>query len=149
MRAFDDPALNGESPRAHAGIIESLTVSADGELLASGAFTDVAVWNARTRELVHRLPGFQHRVTSLDFSPDGTLIAAGSGAPTMSGQVRVFEARSGQIVHESPDAHSDSVFGVRFSPDGRLLATCGVDMTIRRRGRPLGPGTGRTHASCA
>ena len=36
-----------------------------------------------------------------------------------------------QEVREIPDAHSDTVFGVAFSPDGSQIATCGADRFMK------------------
>jgi WD40 repeat protein len=62
------------------------------------------------------------RVLRLDFSPDGTLLAAGGGEPSRSGEVKLWEVGEGRLVRSSDALHCDTVFGVRFSPDGRMLA---------------------------
>ncbi len=71
------------------------------------------------------------RVTALDFSPDGTLLAAGSGDPSRSGQLVILNPADGTVVREIPDAHSDTVLGVEFSPDGKYLASCGADKFVK------------------
>jgi len=120
-----------EKSAAHQAIVESLTFSPDSRLLASGGFGAIALWDAKTGELVRRWTGFSHRVPTLDFSPDGRWLATGGGAPTEAGEIRVFDAASGEVVWESTSQHSDTVFGVRFSPDGGRLATCSGDMSIK------------------
>lgn len=71
------------------------------------------------------------RVTALDFSPDGKLLASGGGAPSRSGELKLWNVASGRLVRNLPDAHSDTVLGVRFSPDGRLLGSCGTDKFLK------------------
>jgi WD40 repeat protein len=71
------------------------------------------------------------RVTALDFSPDGSLLAAGSGDPSRSGQLVILNPADGTVVRELPDAHSDTVLGVEFSPDGVYLASCGADKFVK------------------
>jgi roadblock/LC7 domain-containing protein len=59
------------------------------------------------------------------FSPDGKLVATGSGDKT----ARVFEAANGSEV--SRLTHQDRVVALAFSPDGKLVATGSWDKTAR------------------
>jgi WD40 repeat protein len=70
---------------------------------------------------------FVDRVLSLAFSPDGTLLAAGGGEASRSGQVTLWNVQDQTLVRELKDAHSDTVYGLEFSPDGKLLATASAD----------------------
>jgi WD40 repeat protein len=67
------------------------------------------------------------RVTALDFSPDGAMLAAGSGEPSRSGQIVLLRVADGSVAGTIPDPHSDTVNCLAFSPDGRLLASGGAD----------------------
>jgi len=71
------------------------------------------------------------RVTSLDFSPDGKLLASGGGEPSRSGELKLWNVADGSLAREVADAHSDVVLGVRFSPDGKHLASCGADKFLK------------------
>ncbi len=59
---------------------------------------------------------FTDRVLSLAFSPDGTLLAAGGGEASRSGQVTIWDVRENKLIHELKDAHSDTVMVWSFRP---------------------------------
>ncbi|MBX7167726.1 MAG: hypothetical protein K1X74_15450 [Pirellulales bacterium] len=71
------------------------------------------------------------RVAALAFSPDGKLLATGGGEPSRSGELKIWSVADGALVHEQPDAHSDTIFGLDFSWDGRYLASCGADKFVK------------------
>jgi WD40 repeat protein len=67
------------------------------------------------------------RVTALAFSPNGTVLATGSGSPSRSGELKFWRVADGSLLLEVEDAHSDTIVGVEFSPDGRYVATASTD----------------------
>ena len=74
---------------------------------------------------------FVDRVLSLVFSPDGSLLAAGGGEASRSGQLTLWSVADGSLVHQFVDAHSDTVYGIDFSADGKLLASASADKFIK------------------
>ena len=56
------------------------------------------------------------------FSPDGTKLAAGN--------VRMWDVRTGEELGAF-EGHEAQVMCIRFSPDGKTLATSSVDHTIK------------------
>ena len=71
------------------------------------------------------------RVTAIDYRPDGNSIAIGSGPPSRLGEIKIFSAVTGELLRDFANIHSDTVLGVRFSPDGQILATSAADRTVR------------------
>jgi WD40 repeat protein len=67
------------------------------------------------------------RVTALAFSPNGTVLATGSGSPSRSGELKFWRVADGSLLLEVEDAHSDTIVGLEFSPDGRYVATASTD----------------------
>ena len=72
------------------------------------------------------------RVLSLDYSPDGKLLAAGGGEPSRSGEVKLWDVEKGTAVRSLAEGlHSDNVCALRFSPDGTKLATGAADKFLK------------------
>jgi WD40 repeat protein len=64
-------------------------------------------------------------VTSVEFSPDGGLLASGSGDVL----VRMWDRNYGRCI--TLKGHTGSIRSVKFSPDGNILASGSDDGTIR------------------
>ena len=71
------------------------------------------------------------RVIALDFSADGKVLATGSGEPSRSGEIKFWNVENGQLVSALKEPHSDTVFGLEFSPDGKQIASCGADRFVK------------------
>jgi WD40 repeat protein len=119
------PAGSGRTFTSHTREVNSVAISRDGRWLASGA--DDAT--ARLRDLEtgkerHVLRGHKGDVLVVAFSPDSRrLVSAGK-----DGTARVWDVASGQLLHTLRGSHR--VNGAAFTPDGRLLATCGLTNPI-------------------
>ncbi|MEZ5386844.1 MAG: c-type cytochrome domain-containing protein [Prosthecobacter sp.] len=71
------------------------------------------------------------RANSLAFSPDGKTLAIGSGEPSRSGDITLWDLATGKLIKNYAERHLDSVFALDFSPDGKLLASGGADKAVR------------------
>lgn len=72
------------------------------------------------------LEGHTDAVTSVVFSPDGTVLASSS----VDGTVRLWNPVTGDALF-TLEGHTGAVNQVDFSPDGAILASAGEDGTIR------------------
>ena len=59
-----------------------------------------------------------------EFSPDGTQIVSGGGSRFQPGEIKLWDASSGEELW-ALRGHSKGVSSVRFSPDGVLIASAG------------------------
>jgi WD40 repeat protein len=106
--------------------------SADGRRAAMTSLDGpVPVWDLRTRtaqRVLRQRAQIDSQVVSVAWSPAGSRVAVADRSD--SGAARIFDVGSGRVVAELR-GHSGEVRSVAFSPDGRWLATGGLDKTAR------------------
>lgn len=71
------------------------------------------------------------RVTAVGFDPSGRYLATGSGVPSRSGELKVWDLVSGNLVFSDATTHSDAIVDVSFSPDGQYVASAATDRFMR------------------
>jgi WD40 repeat protein len=133
-------ALAG-TPRAHfvghSAAVNRVLLSADS-ILSAGANKTILHWDAAPDWSVERTLGdgkdhkqFTDRVTALAFDSTGKFLATGGGSPSRSGELKLWNVADGTIVFENNEAHSDTIVGIEFSPDGRHIACASTDRFVR------------------
>jgi WD40 repeat protein len=93
------------------------------EIIAmDGLLCCAALWDVATGKQLQVLQGHDSYISTVTYSPDGTLVASGSG----DGTVRLWKVNTGEQLHRLL-GHADALGTVAFSPDGRLLASGGKE----------------------
>jgi WD40 repeat protein len=110
--------------------VAAVAFSPDGQLLASGSYGQVTVWDVKAARPVKVLTNVLGAVNDLRFSPDGKLLAVGGGQPSAKGDIRLFQVSDWKLLH-ALRGHDDVVFSLAFRPDGKLLASASFDKTVR------------------
>ena len=112
--------------------VNAVAFSRDGKQLASGSGEpsrdgELKLWDVANGQLVRDFPRIHSdAVCSIDFSPDGKLIATGA-ADKMA---RITDIATGKVVR-SFEGHTHHVLGVSWSADGRTVATGGAEGMVK------------------
>ena len=111
-------------------VITSTAFDSKGEFLAVAGYHEVLLYSAKDFKLVSRLIGISERINALAFSPNGERLAVAGGSPGRFGEVQVWNHKKEDLTISSPVTF-DTVYGVTWSPDGKLLAIGCSDNTVR------------------
>ncbi|MBI5759273.1 MAG: hypothetical protein HZA46_12215, partial [Planctomycetales bacterium] len=127
-----------ESQADHQGAVRAICSTSEGKLVTGSADRRALVWNASSQWRLERVIGgvnqpeaIADRVLALDFSRDGQWLATGGGVASRSGELKIWNVADGRLIREIKDAHTETVFAVRFSPDGKQLASAAGDRFIK------------------
>src|ERR1041385_8546716 len=121
-------------------VITSIDFSPDGKLLAVAGFHEVLIYDSSSADfyskgqsgppLVARLIGLSERIQSLRFSPDGQSLAVAAGDPARLGEIQVWDVAKRKLTLSAPISY-DTLYGVSWSPDSKLIAVGCPDYTVR------------------
>ncbi len=135
--------------QGHDGRAWCATFTPDGKtLVTGGADKTIRLWDVATMKPIRQIDGNPNIVGSATLSPDGRLLATvGQNevhpdprvtAWLADNRVRLWDVASGKQVRElvmpsrkKNHGIEEGFSGVAFAPDGKTLATTGLDLTVR------------------
>jgi len=97
----------------------------NGKQLAVGSSSGIYFFDINTIRQIQFI-NTDKRVTSVNFSPNGEILASGSA----DGSLRLWDAATGQELHKL-FGHTSQIIGVAYSPDGTTLASGSSDGSIK------------------
>ncbi|MEP6987984.1 MAG: hypothetical protein ABI970_20450, partial [Chloroflexota bacterium] len=122
---------NAAQLSALVGLNNPIAISADGKLYAWAAKDSVTVSTIASQNRITDFDENTVSTTSLAFNNAGTVLATGME----NGEIRLFDLTSQATTTSrqirSLSGHTGAVTAVVFSPDDSLIASGGVDKTVR------------------
>lgn len=116
----------------HDDAVLSVAFSQDGSRLLSASFDETArLWDVKTGKLLRTFVGHDWWVWSAEFAPDEQRIVTAS----QDGSARIWSIETGQpigapFIGHRRDGNQTPIFTAVFSPDGKLVASGGLDNRI-------------------
>ncbi len=111
----------------HLSSINSIAISADGQILASGsADRTVKLWNPNSRITRCTLSGHSSLIEAIALTPDGRILASGSWDHT----IKIWDVETQELIHTLCE-HSGWIKSLAISPDGNSLVSGSADRTIK------------------
>lgn len=106
----------------------AVAFSQDGQKIAGAFHETIVIWNTTNYDVIGQFtaPDINPNLNSFAFSPDGQIIAAGSG----DWIIHLWDVSTGKLT-KTLTGHRDAVNSVAFSPDGKTLASGSDDMTVK------------------
>ncbi len=110
-------------------VIQAQAYSPNGRFLAVAGYYEILLHDLEGGGPMQRLVGGSPRIEKLEFSPNGTWLAACGGAPTQYGELQIWSLPEASL-HHTIRIGDDSLFGLAFSPDNNRVAVGGTDRKI-------------------
>ena len=111
--------------------IDHVSWHIDGVLLAAAGIQGIRIWDTRSEQVVHQIPGTESGRTGdqeclhIAWSPDGAFLVAGNDE-----RVKIWDGKTFEKLHDFR-AHSDWVDSISWSPDGSRFITGSRDTTAK------------------
>jgi WD40 repeat protein len=115
--------------------VAALAYRPDGKALVAAGYNEALLIDPAAGTLTGKLPAPGGGATALAFSRDGRFLAVASGVSGVGGQIRLYPVGPDGNPAAQParvlTGHADLIHDLAFSPDGKLLASCGYDKLIK------------------
>ena len=112
----------------HTGEITSVVFASDATILSGSTDKTIRVWTVGSESAVKAMGPFTADVNAVAAGPDGSTVAAAMA----DNSVAFFDlASTSANPLRTLTGHTDKVFSLAFSADGRWLASGGADQSVR------------------
>ncbi len=120
------PSLDQERPN----VARAIAVNPRTPLMAVGSLDQVLLYDLEKNHLIGALPFPEGEIYSMAFSVNGELLVAGGGSVGESGDVVVWNVRTGERAGEFHEGY-DTILAVDISPDHKMVAMGDPDGIVK------------------
>jgi WD40 repeat protein len=129
---FTAPNQGADAPRSPTRApVTGIAYNPDGQFLAAADYGRVLLIDPKTGDVLHERPVMHGPISALAVSQ--SRLAVAGGTPGKPAELRVYTLDGMGITGEpiALKGHTDTILGLAFSRDGKLLASAGYDRTVR------------------
>lgn len=127
----DKKPIQVKLPTRHRDAVRSLTVTPDQTNWVSGGFGIIHFWDVKTGQVERSISEpLEGRITSLQYTMDGSRLLVGESLPGVFGKIHVFPSDQFAPSH-SWLAHDDEITDLQESGNGSYWMTASADHTVR------------------
>jgi WD40 repeat protein len=119
-------AIFTETQQLEDASVGAVLYSPDGQSIAVGLGGTIEIRDAESLDSQATLSGHTNDISSLAFSPDGSILASGAQDDN---EVRLWDMASREELRRL-EGHTGWIRSLAFSPDGGLIASGSTDQTI-------------------
>jgi len=127
---LDPQGLSGEK-------VVSVSMSADGSLVAAATGKQVAVWDAKTGTHLTTLRGYREpggfhvgTINRVQFLPGSNFLVVAVSDNTREGSTRVYDLTRPDQIHQLVSGHLGCTKNIGISPSGDTLSSWGCDGSV-------------------
>ncbi|MGM3305413.1 eIF2A-related protein [Anabaena sp. WFMT] len=116
--------------------VHSVGFSHDGKIVASGSQHEIRLWDVNSGQCVTNISAYKDWLYSLALSSDGKLLACAN----LGNENHIIRLWQIQSLHkgnsyQAPDkilqGHTDNIWAIAFSPDGKIIVSGSSDRTVK------------------
>ncbi len=134
--SLDQQAILQLDTRGHTGIIRDLIITKENSIITASVDKTIRIWDVYSGQELRKIlgqigTGDEGKIFAIALSPDEHYLAVGGFiGDNYAGQIRIYDYETGKLL-QILKSHTNVVFDLDFSPDGRYLISGSADQSVK------------------